>query len=241
MNKDLLIGSVTLVALITLAAYFATGAAVSSHRYAAYEYHKLPYAAEGRRVYVEESAATRQLLLDTPTASRLIVASTPVTDEVTTNGQYGRVRFSPKMRYLEYFLGFWEGGTAFVYDIEQQKNVLSIPMSGGFFAQDEKFYYTCHYTAFDGSGDASVYSVPSFKRVASIFSQFPDLTPNEGLWDWNIIRCYEDAQDIVFDFGEYGGLGGDDVSGWQVDATQISVTHRFVFDRDTGEVREVSL
>lgn len=241
MKKDVLIGGVTLAAFIALAAYFATRVDPAPTQTSILEYHKLPYAEGGMRVYVEEIGSTRELLLDTPTLRGVVVATTQATDEVTTNGQYGRILFSPTKRYLEYFLGFWEGGTAFVYDIEQKKNVLSIPMSGGFFAQDEKFYYTCHYTAFDGSGDASVYSVPSFKRIVSIFTQFPEILGGKNASNWNIVRCYEDGKQIVFDFGEYSGLGGEDLSGSEVDPTQVSVMQRFVFDRITGVAREVSL
>jgi hypothetical protein len=232
---------VALIALTSFVSYFSTNNDAPLAPTVAPEYHKLPYVTEGMRVYVEEVAATRQLLLDTSTSNRVVVATTPVTNEVTTNGQYGRVRFSPTKRYLEYFLGFWEGGTAFVYDTLERKNVFSLPMSDGLFTTDEKFYYTCYYTAFDGSGDAAVYSVPGFKRVANIFIQFPGLTPDQEIWDWNISKCYEDGQRIVFDFGEYSGMGGEDVSGSEVDSTLITVTHRFTFDRNTGEVREVSL
>ncbi len=233
----------TLLALLALCTFiyaFSSEQSTDAARQIDTTFHKLPHEADGYRVYREERGSKRELLLDTPSETRNVVATASISEEPGKNGDFGRVRFSPSRRYLEYAVYYWEGGSGYVYDIQDKKIVFTAPMGSGSFTTDEKFYYTCYYAAFDGSLDATVYRSSDFAPVAKVFKKYPDLIPDDTLWDWNMIRCYEDPQTrkIVYEFGTYDGLGGDDVTFDMIDRTQFQAARRFVFDPTSAQLTE---
>lgn len=101
--------------------------------------------------------------------------------------------FSPKGRYLIYYIQYYEGGRTNVYDLFTNK-LLNVNLANGNFNYNESLYFSCEFNEAFGPTEARIYSVPDFKIKEDLITVHPGLN---NYWNY---KCWNDEKNNIETF-----------------------------------------
>lgn len=148
------------------------------------------------RVAIKQRGNTNYVLLYKNGREIVADQSKKSGEEEWTAIQYKNLRFDGN-RFLTYDMWGWEWFGKGVYDIQEEKIVLSLSSPNtAEFSSDKKFYYACALSHFGGEQYVDVYSVPTFKKIYSFFEKNPQ---NKEVF-YDDLTCEYDTKRNVLNF-----------------------------------------
>lgn len=85
---------------------------------------------------------------------------------------FGDIKFSKSGKYLFYKMYGWEWLGAYIYDVEEVKEVFKSDSPHVFsFDKDEKNLFVCSNVGMSSSASGAIYSLPDFKKKFELFDQ----------------------------------------------------------------------
>ncbi len=138
---------------------------------------KFPTIKGNLTAFVSIANATESLILS-ENNKESIISKTSISSNPVQNIRVSSLEFSPSGNYLLVQNSGWEWGGTSVYDIKNKKWVLdwqelSLAYTG--FTPDEKYFYACASSGFDGTYYGVVYQTPNFGKKYSLPAQEGDI------------------------------------------------------------------
>ncbi len=126
--------------------------------------------------------------------------------------EFSSIKFSPNKNYLIYTIRSYETESGVVYDVKNEKSVLTFSVSGENdepigFTPDEKYLYVCSSAGMGGMRIGKIFKVNNFQEVFDVFGRIisPETYERNNEFEGVDCRYDNDEKQIIFTLIDYQG------------------------------------